>query len=84
MPAAAHRSHRAPAPVGSAHGEKEMVMHAISKGLVLLSVIFLPIMLINTDKLHNADNNAAASLNGIPMQAVPHRVDMHMLANAFN
>lgn len=59
-------------------------MHAIPRVLLLLSVIFLPIMLINTDKLHNADNNAVAPISAINAQAVPHRVDMHMLANAFN
>jgi hypothetical protein len=60
-----------------------MVMHAIPKGLVLLSVILLPIILINADKSDDADNNAAVSVTSINAQATPHRVDMHKLENAF-
>ena len=56
-------------------------MHAIPKTLALLTVIFLPVILINTDKLQNTDTTAAVVIETL---TTPHRVDMHMLANAFH
>jgi hypothetical protein len=58
-------------------------MHAIPKTLALLSVIFLPVVLINTDKLHNTDNSTLIAVNA-NTSTTPHRVDMHLLANAFH
>ncbi len=60
-------------------------MHAIPKTVALLAVIFLPVILINTDKLHNTDNSADNSAGtAVDAPATPHRVDMHMLGNAFH
>jgi hypothetical protein len=58
-------------------------MYAIPKTLALLSVIFLPVILINTDKLHNTDNSTVVAVNA-NAPTTPHRVDMHMLASAFH
>ena len=57
-------------------------MYAIPKALVVLSVIVLPMVLISTDQLQRTDT--ALSVNGVTPQTMPHRVDMHLLANAFN
>jgi hypothetical protein len=57
-------------------------MYAIPKALVVLSVILLPMALISIDKLQRTD--PALSADGFTAQMVPHRVDMQMLANAFN
>ena len=57
-------------------------MYAIPKALVVLSVILLPLALISIDKLQRTD--PVLSADGFTAQMVPHRVDMQMLANAFN
>ncbi len=61
-------------------------MYAIPKTLLLISVIFLPAILINTDKLHNTDSSAVVAVNEVNAKApaTPHRVDMHMLGSAFH
>ncbi len=56
-------------------------MHAIPKKLGLLSVIVLLMVLIGTNRLPPTDTSL--TLNGVSSQTVPHRVDMHQLANAF-
>jgi hypothetical protein len=57
-------------------------MHAIPKAVVLLSVSLALMIWAGTDRVQSPDK--AAAVTGVSPQTVPHRVDMHMLANAFN
>ena len=54
-------------------------MHAIPRKLVLLSVIFSPMMLVGSDNLQYTDSVAP----GASAQALPHLVDLQLLASAF-